>query len=152
MHHIRALAEENIPERRMTVIAWAAEHHVAIVDFSGEKNAVAVEGQKCVFEKVEFLEILGVSDADRRAVVAVAPGDVVAILEPDEAWIVAVGKLGQFGIGEFPCDWVVIQLPIQAVIAEAAVEIHLALLVVHAEHTCESVLIRNDGAVEDAVR
>jgi len=42
-------------------------------------------------------------------------------------------------------------LPRQAIIAEAGVDVHHPPCVVHAEHAGEASLIGHDGAVEDAI-
>ena len=96
MDHIRALAEEDIAKGGVAVVAGAAEHDVFAVDLAREEHAVAVEGQQRIFQEVELLEIVGVADADGRAVVAVAPGDVIAVFEPDHARVVAVLEAAQF--------------------------------------------------------
>ena len=72
--HIFTLADKDIAERCMAVVAWTAHHHVVAVDLSREQHAVTVEWKECVLKLNEFLEVIGVSNTDGRAVIAVAPG------------------------------------------------------------------------------
>ncbi len=149
--HVRALADVDVAEWRVAVIARSAEHHVLAVDLAREQHAVAVEGQQRVLQEVELLEIVRVPDPDRRAVIAVAPGHVIAVLQPHHPRVVAVLELADFGIVAQPFDRVVIQLPADPVLAEASMQVHHAGAVVGAEDAGKGSLERNHGAVEDAV-
>src|SRR5271157_4515048 len=62
MNQIWTLAQVNITERRMTIIAGTVEHNVLVLDFSGKQDAIPVERQKGILQKSEFLKIKGVSD------------------------------------------------------------------------------------------
>ena len=95
---IRALAVVHVAERRVSAVAGPAEHRVAPVDPPREQDAVAVVGQKRVFELVEGDEIVRVGQADGRAVIAVAPGHVIAVLDPADARVVAVLQLADLGV------------------------------------------------------
>ena len=88
--HIRALADKDVAKGRMAVIAGPAHHHIPAADLSGKQHAVAVEGQEGVFQLYEGFKIERVRNADRGAMVAVAPGNVIAVLQKAYAGIVAV--------------------------------------------------------------
>src|SRR4030042_2160737 len=90
MGHIGAAAQVNIPKGGVTIVAGAAEHDVFAVDTSGKKHSIAVERQQGVFQEVELFKVDGVADADRRSMVAVAPGDVIAVFQPHHTWAIAV--------------------------------------------------------------
>src|SRR5581483_6179307 len=121
-------------------------------DAPREEDAVAVERQKRVLELMEPLEVVRQRDADGRAVVPVAPGEVVRLLDLDDARVVAVDEFGEVGIAADEADRLRIDLPLDAVVAEAAVQPHRARPVVAAEDAGVPVAEANDGAVEDAVR
>ena len=92
-------------ERRVARVARTRKHGVAAADFAGEEHAVAVVGQKGVFELVERLEIVGPGDADSGvAMIAVAPGDVVFVLDFDDTRVVAVDPGADLGIGPLQAD------------------------------------------------
>ena len=157
VHEVGALRVEDVAERRVAVVARPAQHRVALADPAREEHAVAVEREERVVELVERLEVVRVRDADRRAVVAVAPRHVVAVLEPGDARVVGVQErapgsratrpsCGTKAIGSWSISHV------DPVGAAARVDVHRAARVVDAEHAGEAVAERDDGGVEDAVR
>ena len=83
--------------------------------------------------------------------VAVAPGDVVAVFDEADPGVVAVFPLEDLGIGAGELDGILVDLPVEAVLAEAGVKIHAQCLGIAAEYAGEAVFERNYGAVEDAV-
>ena len=87
---VGALGEEDVAERRVAVVARPAQHQVAPSDPAWEEDPVAVEGEVGVVELVEGHEVVGRRNSDRGAVVAVAPGHVVPVLEPRHARVVGV--------------------------------------------------------------
>jgi hypothetical protein len=111
--------------------------------------------QEGVVELMELLEVVGIADPDRRAVVAVAPGHVVAILEPGHAWVVGVDEglldLGDAVVGRLPANRLGLDGPVDTIGAAAGVQVHAALRVVDPEDAREPVAERHHGRVEDAV-
>src|SRR5450759_2934004 len=97
-----------------------------------------------------------VPDADRRAVVAVAPGHVVAVFQPRYTWVVGVLELlldlADARIGRHPRDGLVLDAPIHTVATSAGVEVHLAGGVVDAKDARKAVAKGDYGRIEDAVR
>ena len=118
----------------------------------GKSTPLRLKGRKAFSSWWNVSKSCRPADADRRAVVAVAPGDVVAVLDPDDARVVAVDERADLGVVALEPDPLRIELPGQAVPAEPAVELHPPRPVVAAEHAGEAALERDDGAVEDAVR
>ena len=49
MDQVRALTDKNIAERGMTIITWTVEHPIPPLDFSREKNPIAIKGQIGIF-------------------------------------------------------------------------------------------------------
>ena len=115
VHEVGALRVEDVAERRVPVVARPAEHRVRPADPPREEHAVAVERQERVVGLVERLEVVRPPHPDRRPVVAVAPRDVVAVLEPGDARVVrvneALGDLGHARVGRLPRDRLVLELP-----------------------------------------
>ena len=150
--HVGGLGDVHIAEGGMTAVGGTAEHHELVIDLPGEQYAVSVEGQEGVLALIEGLEIVGVADADGGfPAVGVAPGHPVSVLDPAYAGIVAVAPLvyflgGLVGLNEY--DAVGSEIPVDAVLGEAGVELHVPCLVVNAEHARELAVIGNYCAVE----
>ena len=83
--------------------------------------------------------------------IAVAPSHVITIFQPDDARVVAVLKLDDFVVVAFPFDGGIFQFPVNSILAEAAVQVHVALFIVTAKNTGKLALKRHNRAVEDAV-
>ena len=135
----------------MTGVAGAGKHGIIAADFPGKEDAVAVVGQESVLHLVEGLEIKGIAHADGGAVVAVAPGDVVPVLDEADPGVVAVFPLENLRVGADELDGGFIDLPVEAVIAEAGIEVHAEAPAVAAEHAGVAVAEGDGGGVEDAV-
>ncbi len=152
--HIRAFTVEDIAEGRMAIVRGAAEHGIYAVDLAREQHAVAVVKAGARFPFVRGLEVAGLAHADGGAVVAVAPGHVIAVFQPQHARVIAVHELVDFRcliIFSAPLDALVIQLPMDAVHAPAGVQLLDAYLVIAAENAGELALEWHHRAVEDAV-
>ena len=153
--HVGTLRIEDVPESRMPVVARTRQHGETAVDLAGEQNPVAVEGDEGVFQLVERLKIVRPCDADRRAVVAVAPRDVIFVVDLRNTRVVAVNPLGDFGIGAHEFEILLADIPLDAVHRESGVDAHAAVGVVAAENARIVILAfleGNDRRVENAVR
>ena len=148
--HVRALADEHVSERGVAGVAGPGEHHIQPVDFPGEQYAVAVIGQEGVFKLVEGPEILRPAHADGGAVIPVAPGYVILPVHKAHPGVVPVLPDRHIRI-TLKMDRLVLNLPMDAVLAEAGEDIHTHGPAVTAEHTCESVLKRHDRTVKNTV-
>ena len=148
--HIRALADEHVSERRVAGVTGPGEHHIQPVDFPGEQYAVAVIGQEGVFKLVEGLEILRPAHADGGAVIPVAPGYVILPVHKAHPGVIPVLPGRHIRIA-LKMDRLVLNLPMDAVLAESGEDIHTHGPAVTAEHTGEAVAERHNRAVEHAV-
>lgn len=153
--HIRRLRDVHIAERSMAAVGRTREHQILVVYLSGEHNAVSVERQECVFALIEGLEVKGVANADGGLpAVSVAPGHPISVLDPGNAGVVAVAPLIYlFGrlVSLYELDSFRIYLPVDTVLREACVQLHVSDLIVYTENACELALERNNSAVEDRV-
>ena len=122
--HVGRLGIENVAERRMPVVARTRKHREFPADLAGEQHAVAVERDEGVFQLVERLKIVRPCDADRRAVVAVAPRDVIFVVDLRNTRVVAVNPLGDFGIGAHEFEILLADIPLDAVHRESGVDAH----------------------------
>ena len=116
VHEVGALGVVDVAERRVAAVARAAQHRVALADSPREEDAVPVEGEERVVELVEGLEVVRVRDPDGRAVVPVAPADVVPVLEPRDPRVVRVEEAPPGSRGTRPSaarndDRLVVDLP-----------------------------------------
>jgi len=151
VHQVCGLAEENIPERGMTVITWTAEQDIFVIDFAREKHPVAVERQQGVFQKMKSFKIKGISNANRWTVISVAPGYVISVLKPDNPRVIPVLELTDFRIVRLPGNGIVINIPVEPITAETTVQVHLPPLIVTAKNTCKTILEGNDCRIKNAV-
>ena len=150
--HIRRLGNVDIPEGGVTAVGGAGEHHVVAADPPGEQHAVPVEGQVCILQLVEGLEVKGVAHTNgRMPAVCVAPGDVVAILDEAYPGVIAVLELCHFGNVGFKLDPLRLNIPVHTVLGEASMQLHVPLLIVHTEHPGEASLKGNHCTVEHTV-
>lgn len=139
----------------MAVVARAREHGELPADLTREKHPVAVERDKGVLQLVEGLEIIRPRDTDRRAVVAVAPCDVVFVSDLRHARVVAVDPLCDLGVRTRQAEVGLVDIPFQTVDRKSYMDAHTAVRVVAAEDPCIVILPffkRNDRRVEDRVR
>ena len=153
--HVGTLRIEDVAESRMPVVARTRQHGETAVDLAGEQNPVAVEGDEGVFQLVERLKIVRPCDADRRAVVAVAPRDVIFVVDLRNTRVVAVNPLGDFGIGAHEFEILLADIPLDAVHRESGVDAHPAVRVVAPENARIVILPffeGNDRRVEDRIR
>src|SRR5205085_2392068 len=90
-----------------------------------------------------------------RAVVSVAPGDVIAVLDEADARIVAIFPARDLsilaGVGGDELDALRINRPADAILAETCVKLHRPPRVVAAKHAGELSVERHDRTVEDAI-
>ena len=149
--HVGRLAVEDITERCVARIGRTGEHGEVAAYLFGEEHAVAVVGEEGVLKLMEGLEVLGPGYADGGSVVAVAPGDVVLVLDLADAGIVAVDPLSYFLVVAFEAQGFRVDVPLLAVGREAYVEHHAAVGVVAAEDAGEAFAEGHYGTVEDAI-
>ena len=152
IRHVRALAVEDVAERGVTGVGRTAQHCEVAVDLLREHNAVAVIRQVSVLHLIEGLKVIGIAYADRRAVETVAPGDVVTVLNPANARVIAIFLAGYARVAagsRLEVDRLVVDLPVDAVIREACEDIHLNRAVVGVEDAVGSgdEITRNDRVV-----
>ncbi len=84
--------------------------------------------------------------------VPVTPNYIVAIFDKDNAGIVFVIRIGQFGIGLDKLNRFIFYFPVNAVLAAPRVNIHVPRRIITAENTRILALERNNGAVKNTVR
>ena len=149
--HILTLADEDISKWCVAVVAWTAHHHVVAVDLSREQHAVTVEWKECVLKLNEFLEVIGVSNTDGRAVIAVAPGYIVFVVDFADTRVITVLSCQNLLVSALKFDRFILDLPVDTVFTSSNEDVHADGTAVAAEYTYVSVLERYDCAVEDTV-
>ena len=135
----------------MPVVAGARKHGELAVYLLWEEHTVAVEGQEGVLALVKAFEVEGVSDTDSGTMIAIAPGNPVAVFYPSNAWVVLILRFYHLSIACLEHDRFVIDVPVDAVLAESGKDIHLHGLVVATENACETIFKGYYGTVENAV-
>ena len=153
--HVGALRVEDVPESRMAVVARTREHGELPADLTREKHPVAVERDKGVLQLVERREIIRPRDADRRAVVAVAPRHIIFILDLCHARVIAINPLAYFSIAARQPEVLLVDIPFQTVDRKTYMDAHTAVRVVAAEDPRIVILAlfeRDHRRVENRVR
>jgi hypothetical protein len=83
--------------------------------------------------------------------VPIAPGYPIPIFNPDNPWIIAILETSDFGIIVLPFNRIIIQLPVNTIIAETAMQIHLSHFIVTSKNASEFPLMADGSTVENAV-
>lgn len=149
--HIRTETEVDVAERGVAIVTGTAQKGILAIDFFGEEHAIAVEWQEGILALIERFEVESVAKANRRTVVTIAPSNPIAVFKPRHPWIVFVFRRNHLRVARLENDGLFVDIPMNAVVAEACKDIHLHGFVVATEHPCEAVFKRNDGTIEDAV-
>ena len=103
-----------------------------------------------VIEK-ERLKIEGISDPDRRAMITVAPGYPITILDISYPRIIFIIRFYHLGIARHHFNGTMVYFPINTIFTEAGENIHLYCLVVTTEDTGKAIFERYHGAIENTV-
>ena len=103
----------------MTIITRTAQHSELPIDLAREEHSITIEGQECILQLVEGLEVKGIGDTDRRAMVAITPRHVVAVFDEDDTRVVAIDPFSDLLVLAFELQWLGIDVPVDRVIAEA---------------------------------
>jgi hypothetical protein len=85
-------------------------------------------------------------------VVTIAPCYPIAVFDPDDTGIITVLIPPYFRVIAEPFDWIVVKLPINAIIAESAVKVHLAFLVIASKNTRKFAVEKYCCAVKNTIR
>ena len=116
----------------------------------GNSTPLRLNGRNAFSSRSNDLEIARRGNADRRAVVPAAPGDVIRAVDLAQPRIVGVvGRRVWIAIGEL--NRLRFDLPIDSVIAPADVQVREPATLLQAEHADEAVAVRRHGAVVDSL-
>ena len=88
--HVRAEANVDVAKRSMSAIAGTAQELIFAIERLRQQRTVPVERQESILALEQLLEIESIADAAGGAVVAVAPRNPVAVLNPCHARIVFI--------------------------------------------------------------
>ena len=76
----------------MTIVARTAQHRIFAIDFfidlPGEKHAVSVKRKEGVFKLYKLLKVKGICHANGGAVIAIAPGNVISVLNKANSGVI----------------------------------------------------------------
>ena len=121
------------------------------IEIAGKKHPVAVIWQKRVLHLMEHPKILGPGHPNGGQIfIAVAPGDVIPILQLADPGIVGVFKR-EIRRSVDKADGPGLNVPVDAVLGETDVQPRHPAGVVATEHPGESAPEGNGGAVENAI-
>ena len=147
VYHIGAIAEPDVTEGGVPVVARTAEHCIFAIDFLGEKHTVAVKRKECVFTLHECLEVVGIADADCRAMITVAPCNPETVVDTGHTGVIFVVAL----FVALEMNRFVLNIPMHTVGTVSGKYIHLHGTVVTTENSGISITERHYGAVEYTV-
>ena len=149
--HIRAIADIDITERSMSIIAGTTQHGVFSIYLLREKYPVAIEWKESILALEKLFEVKRICNADSRTMIAVAPGNPVTILNPSYTRIIFILRLNHIRIACLELYRFVIDIPIDAVLTETGKDIHLHCLVVTTEYSGKSIFKRHYGTIKNTV-
>ena len=113
--HVRAFTVKHIAKGSVAAVTGTAEHGVFAVDFTGKHDPIAVVGQKGILNLCEGFKIVGVTDANGGAMVAITPGDNITVIDPTNARVVAVFQAVHFRVLTLELDRLRVDLPGNAI-------------------------------------
>lgn len=147
---IRALAHKNITERRMSAVGRAGQQHEIAVNLAREKYRVAVERKERILNSRKRLKISRLRHTDRRAVEILTPDNIISILYLHQTRIVCVYRHERFSVLVHEIDLVLVEIPVNRILASSEINIRNAVRLLPAEHTDESILIRHYRTVKNS--
>lgn len=100
---------------------------------------------------MEGLEVSCPCNADGRAVIAVAPGNIVLVFDFNYAGVVTINPLLHLRDIAIEFNRLRVYIPFDAVPGKTGVKSHAAVFVIAAEYSGKSAIERYNSRVEDAV-
>ncbi len=100
---------------------------------------------------MECLEVIGPGNSDCRTMVAVAPCNVIFVIDFCNARVIAVHPFADLRNVTVEFEGFRVQLPIDAVLGKAHMKGHPDICVIHTENSGVSAVERHYGRVEYAV-
>lgn len=146
--HVGGVGDEYVAEGCVAVIGRTRKHREFAVDLLGEEDAVAVERKEGILALIELLEIKGIGDTDCRAVATVAEGYPVAVAAPGDAGIILIVGTKHIGVACLELYRGIAYFPVDAILRESGIYVHLNGTVVAAEHSCEAVTEWDNRRIE----
>ncbi len=149
------LRVKDVPESRVAGVARAGKHGEMSMNLTREHHPVAVVGKEGVFHLVEGLEVGRPRHADCRAMVAVAPCDIVPVPYPADSRVVAIDQFRYLRVGSAEIHVLLTDVPFEAIDGKTGMKPHTAVGVVAAEYSGEIVAVLFEGhygRVKDGVR
>jgi len=149
---IGRLRIENITESGVTGVAGTGEHGEFATDLLWEHHSVAVVREESVLKLVELLEISRPRHPDRRAMIAIAPGDIVFAVNKGHSGVITINPFSDLGISAGELDILLVDVPFDTINGEADMEPHPAIRVIAAENSRIVVITfleRDDSRVEN---
>ena len=116
-----------------------------------EQHPISIIWQKRILCLVKGLEIIGVPHTYRRAVITVAPRDVVSVFEPAHPWVVSIHEPANLCVFAPELNSLRFQLPVDTVCAHPCMKLHISGCIVAAKNASEPALKGHYSAVEYAV-
>src|SRR5699024_278522 len=147
--HIRTETYVYVTERCMPIVTGTAQHSIFAAYFLREKHPVAIERQESILTLKKFLEIKSIGNANRRPVITVTPCHPITVLNPSNTGVILIFRFNHLRISRLELYRFMADVPMNAVFTESRKDIHLYGFIVTAEHTCKSILERNDCTIEN---
>jgi hypothetical protein len=148
---IRRLGIEDVSESGVAGVTRSREEGIIAMNLFREEDAVAVIWQQEVLSLNEGLEVLGFGQADRRAMVTIAPCHIVGVSELHDAGVIAIDPFSDLFVFAAEFNRLGIDLPVETVIAEGRMEGHAAILIIDPEDAGETALERHHRAIENTI-
>ncbi len=148
---VRALTVKDVSKGSMTGITGPREHRVFSLDSAGEQNAVAIVGQERIVELMEGFEIVCIGHSNRRTVIAIAPRHIKAVLQPTDAWIIAILEASSIRILCDKGNGLGLNAPLPSIITAPCMQTHMSASIVATKDAGKAVMERYYGTIKDAI-
>ena len=150
VYHIRALADENITERRMSAVGRAGQHHEIAVYFSGKEYCITVERQERIFNSYKSLEICSLGDTDGCTIEILTPDDVIGIFYLHQSGIVGVDRHKRLALFIYKRNLILLEIPVNGILAAPQIDIRNTVDLFPTEHTDKFITVRHYRTVENS--
>ena len=135
----------------MTIVTRTVQHGEITVDLTREHHTVTVERQISIFQLMECFEIECISHTDRRAMIAVTPGDIIAVFDEAYTRVIRINEFAYLFVVAFELQLCLRNIPVDSIRTETDMQTHTAVGIVATEHAGITSLERNDSTVEHTV-
>lgn len=114
----------------MTIVTRTVQHGEITVDLTREHHTVTVERQISIFQLMECFEIECISHTDRRAMIAVTPGYIIAVFDEAYTRVIRINEFAYLFVVTFELQLCLRNIPVDGIRTETDMQTHTAVGIV----------------------